>query len=151
MPKAVVYNLEVVQVYEQHRNLAASPVGTNYGVLEAVHEQRSIRQPGKQIVERLMLQLLLEDFALGDVPKGDYGAHYLAILEDRVARVLDRKAPAVLSPKHFVVPAMSGPGRKRRVDRTLFAGIGSSVRFRVVHKVVHWSVQEILGAPPRHI
>src|SRR5215203_4790250 len=98
-----------------------------------------------------MLQLLLEGFALGDVPKGDYGAHYLAILEDRGARVLDRKAPAVLPPKHFVVPAMSGPGRKRRVDRTLCAGIGSSVRFRVVQEGVHWPAQELLGAPPRHM
>src|SRR5688500_15141259 len=98
-----------------------------------------------------MVQLLLEGFALGDVPKGDYGAHYLAILEDRGTRVLDRKARAILTPIHFDVHTMSGPGRKRRVDRTLFAGIGRSVRFRVVHEAVHWSVQEILGAPPRHI
>src|ERR671933_1346662 len=36
-------------------------------MLEAIHEQRSVRQPGERIVERLMVQLLLEGFALGDV------------------------------------------------------------------------------------
>src|SRR5215210_8823305 len=98
-----------------------------------------------------MVQLLLEGFALGDVPKGDHGAHYLAILEDWGARVLDWEARAVLPPKHFVVPAMSVPGRKHRVDRALCAGIGSSVRFRVVQEVVHWPAQKLLGAPPRHM
>src|SRR5215210_5368935 len=139
MPKAVFYDLEVVQVCKQHRDLAAPPIGTSQGVFEAVHEQRPVRQSGKQIVERLMLQLLLEGLALGDVPEGDHGACYLAILSDRGARVLDREARAVLPPKHLVVPAMSDPGRKRRVDRTLFAGIGRSVQFRVVNEAVYWS------------
>src|SRR5215218_2585139 len=132
MPKTVVYNLEVVQIREQHHDLAASPVGTDEGVFEAIHEQRAVRQPGKQIVERLMLQLLLEGFAFSDVPKGDHGAHYLAILEDRVARVLDREARAVLPPKHLDIPTVSGPILERRIDRALFAKIGSAVRFRVV-------------------
>jgi hypothetical protein len=68
MPKAVIYNLEVVQVHEQNRDLAGSPVGTSQGAFEAIYEQRPVRQPGDQIVECLMLQLLLEGFAFGDVP-----------------------------------------------------------------------------------
>src|SRR3712207_6161900 len=89
MPKAIVYDLEVVQVCKEHRDLGAPPIGTSQGVFEAVHEQCSVRQPGKQIVERLMLQLLLEGFTLSDVSKGDHDAHYLAVLEDRGAHVLD--------------------------------------------------------------
>src|SRR5688572_16534425 len=51
VPKAVVYNLEVVKVCKQHRDLGASPIGTSYGAFEAIHEQRPVRQSGKQIVE----------------------------------------------------------------------------------------------------
>src|SRR5215217_1669238 len=38
VPKAVVYDLEVVQIHEQHRDLAAPPIGTSYGAFEAIHE-----------------------------------------------------------------------------------------------------------------
>ena len=78
-------------------------------MFEAIHEQRPVWQTTERIVKRLMVQLLLEGFALGDVPKGNHGAHYLAILEDRAARVLDREACAVLPPKHLVVPTVSDP------------------------------------------
>src|ERR671917_1630217 len=70
MAQRVVDNLEVVQVHEQHRELALSPPRANQGMLQAVHEQGTVGQPGQPVVECLILQPLLEGFALGDVVDG---------------------------------------------------------------------------------
>ena len=139
VPQAVVYDLEVVQVRKQHRDLVAPPIRTNKGVFEAVHEQRSIRQTAERIVKRLMAELLLEGFAFSDVLEGHHRTYYFVVLEDRRAQVFDREARAVLPPKDLVVPTMYGPDPQRCVDRALFARIGGSVRFGVVQDVVYLS------------
>src|SRR5215218_2713184 len=96
MPKTVVYNLEVVQVHEQHRDLAASPVDTDEGVFEAIHEQRAVRQPGKQIVERLIAELLYEGFAFGDVPGVDHHTPHSRVVEQVVYDMLEVAPRAIL-------------------------------------------------------
>src|SRR3712207_5393207 len=117
MPKTVVYNLEVVQVHEQHGDRVASPLRTTRGVFEAIHEQRPVRQPSERIVERLMVQLLLEGFAFSDILEDHHCARHLAILEYWGAQVFDREARAVLPPEHLVIPTVSDSTFERRIDR----------------------------------
>jgi hypothetical protein len=88
VPQAIVRDFEVVQVHEQHRNLAASPIRTTQGVFEAIHEQRSVRQTAERIVKRLMAELLLQGLALGYVPGGDHHAPYSRVVEQVVYDVL---------------------------------------------------------------
>src|SRR5690242_6331746 len=57
MAVAVVDQLEVVEVEEQHRYLAAAP---GEGVREPIHEQHAIREAGEGVVEGLVLELLLQ-------------------------------------------------------------------------------------------
>src|SRR3712207_855487 len=96
MSKAVIYNLEVVHVREEHRNLGASPIGTSQGVFEAIHEQRSVRQPGKQIVERLMAKLLYQVFAFGDVPGVDHHTPHSRVVKQVVYDMLEVAPRAIL-------------------------------------------------------
>src|SRR5215203_6857922 len=96
MPKAVVYNLEVVKVCKQHRDPGASPVGASQGAFEAIHEQRPVRQPGKQIVERLIAELLYQGFALGDVPGVDHHTLHSRVVEQVVYDMLEVAPGAIL-------------------------------------------------------
>src|ERR671910_3764126 len=96
MPKAVVYNLEVVKVCKQHRDPGASPGGASQGAFEAIHEQRPVRQPGKQIVECLIAELLYQGFAFGDVPGVDHHASHSRVVEQVVYDVLEVAPRAVL-------------------------------------------------------
>src|SRR5215217_835986 len=150
MPETVVYDLEGVQIDEQHRDTAAPAIGTSRGAFEAIHEQRPVWQPGERIVERLMVQLLFEGFTLGDVLEGHYRAPYLAVLEYGAAHVFDRKARAVLPPEDFVIPTVGGSILECRMNRALFARIGRAVRFRVVENVVLGEANKLFGLPPRH-
>jgi hypothetical protein len=65
----VVDRLEVVQVHEQDRHRQVGPRQALQRVLDAVAEQRSVREPRDRVVERLVRQLLLECLALRDVPR----------------------------------------------------------------------------------
>ena len=67
MPEAVVDQLELVEVQEEHRDRGSATVGDREGVLEAIEEEVSVRQPGEGIVERLVLGALLGRPALDGV------------------------------------------------------------------------------------
>ena len=60
MAEGVVDRLEVVDVHEQHRDGFAVALLALDGVQHAVAEQRPVREVGDGVVERLVLQLLLE-------------------------------------------------------------------------------------------
>jgi hypothetical protein len=51
--QGVVYDLELVQFHEEHRDRVALPTCPGQGVFEAVQEQGSVRQSGQGVVERL--------------------------------------------------------------------------------------------------
>ena len=53
----VVDRLEVVEVHEEDGNLLGSAAE---GVLQPVVEERAVRQPGERVVQRAVLELLLE-------------------------------------------------------------------------------------------
>jgi hypothetical protein len=56
MPEGVVYDLEVVQVHEQQRNLALpAPFGAPQGLPESIHEEAPVGQVSEQVVKRLVL------------------------------------------------------------------------------------------------
>ena len=65
--EAVVDVLEVVEVEEQHRHRPLVAAAPDERVLDAVAEQRAVRQPGERVVEGLVLEFVLEGLALGDV------------------------------------------------------------------------------------
>ena len=56
----VVDALEVVDVDEQHRGVAALAVRQRERVLDAVAAERAVRQPGQRVVQRLVAHLLLD-------------------------------------------------------------------------------------------
>ena len=62
----VVDVLEVVEVDEQRRARRAVAPAADQELLDAVHDQRPVRQVGQRVVQRLMAQLL---GALGDQPQ----------------------------------------------------------------------------------
>ena len=67
----VVDNLEVVEVQEQHGERLAVLAPPPERVLDAIAEQRPVREVGNRIVEGLIGELLLELLALGDVAQVD--------------------------------------------------------------------------------
>ena len=81
MTKAVVHGLEVVEVEEQHRHSARALLADVERMLDAVREQRPVREPGERVVERLMAQLLLGFPASRDIEQ--------VALENRLALVRD--------------------------------------------------------------
>ena len=53
MPEAVVDELELVDVEEQDGDLFLRALGARKSVVEAVDEERTVRQPGERIGQRL--------------------------------------------------------------------------------------------------
>ena len=74
VPEAVVDRLEAIQVQQEDRRSAARARGTRERVIDAVAEDRAVRQPGERIVERLVRQLLLEELPVGDVARVEHEA-----------------------------------------------------------------------------
>ena len=85
--EAVVDGLEVVEVDEQHGELAAVALEPRRRVVDAVAEQRLVGEAGQRVVERLVGQLVLEPAVLGDVAEAPDPADDLAVdpLRQRVA------------------------------------------------------------------
>ena len=85
--EAVVHGLEVVEVDEQHGEVAAVALEPRRRVLDAVAEQRLVREPGERVVERLVRELVLEPAVLGDVAEAPHPADDFAVdaLRQRVA------------------------------------------------------------------
>ena len=67
MPIRVIERLEVVQVHEQQRAIAATALARSHRLAQSVLEQATIGQFGKRVIERQLLHLVLHLFALGDV------------------------------------------------------------------------------------
>jgi hypothetical protein len=77
--EAVVDRLEVVQVEEEDRQAAVTPVRTHERVLDPVTEQRLVGELGEGVVERLVGELGLETLVLGDVAEAPDPAHDSAV------------------------------------------------------------------------
>ena len=60
MAEAVVDDLEAVEVEPEHGGGAAVAGGERERVMDAVDEQRAVRQPGERVVQRAVARLLLE-------------------------------------------------------------------------------------------
>ena len=67
MTKGVVYDLEAIEIHEQHGYPFVPPPGAPQGLPEAVHEELAVREVGQGIVECLVMQALLQGLALGKV------------------------------------------------------------------------------------
>src|ERR671910_2959902 len=65
-------------------------------MFQAIHEQRAVRQPGKQIVERLITELLYQGFAFGDVPGVDHHTPHSRVVEQVVYDMLKIAPRAIL-------------------------------------------------------
>ena len=63
----VVDGLEAVEVDKCDGDSFVAPASELERVIEALHEQLAVRQSGQSVVERGVLELLLEHPALGDV------------------------------------------------------------------------------------
>ena len=57
--EAVVDELELVEVEEEHRDRGLAPAGDREGVLEPVEEEVAVGQAGERVVEGLVLGALL--------------------------------------------------------------------------------------------
>ena len=65
--EAVVDRLEVVEIDEDHRELAVVAPAARERQRQAILEQRPVGEAGEVVVERLVAKLLLERHALRDV------------------------------------------------------------------------------------
>src|SRR5215204_7506221 len=65
-------------------------------MFQAIHEQRAVRQPGKQIVERLITELLYQGFAFGDVPGVDHHTPHSRVVDQVVYDMLKVAPGAIL-------------------------------------------------------
>src|ERR1700734_1950539 len=91
----VVDVLEVVEIQHQHRIATDTSGESLVRMLEAIPEQRSIRQAGEGVMERLVLELALQPDTVGDIAGAD--DHGGDTIKDRLASVhLDvEHAPAL--------------------------------------------------------
>ena len=67
--EAVVDDLEIVEVEEQHGQRGGAAPGPNQRLLHAVGEEKSVGEPGQRVVVREVLETLLGLLPLGDVPE----------------------------------------------------------------------------------
>ena len=119
--EAVVDGLEVVEVDEQHRELAAVALEPGRGVVDAVAEQRLVGEPGQRVVERLVRELVLEPAMLGDVAEAPHAPDDLAVdalregvaLEDAPVLELERVVALRLRARRRA----PGPWRRMPPDR----------------------------------
>src|SRR5215211_4333379 len=106
-------------------------------MFEALHEQRPVRQPGEQIVERLITELLYQGFAFGDVPGVDHHSPYSRVVEQVVYDML-KVAPRAVLVGHSELQG--------RVKPRSFQDLGERVQ-RLLH-VVWMDRAECIGPYP---
>ena len=90
--EAVVYQLEVVQVDEEHRQAGAGALGVGDADAQMLLEQRSVRQVGEFVVHCLVSQP-----GLGVLERGDVEGDTVDVLQ--LIAVVD-PAPVALHPAH---------------------------------------------------
>ena len=93
MAQGVVYDLELVQVHEQHGNPVPLPPGALQGVPEAVHNELAVGEVGQGIVESLVYEAFLGLPALGYIPPNRL------VLDDVTINVEDSRV-GPLQPAH---------------------------------------------------
>ena len=81
MPEAVVDGLEVVEVDEQHGDVGEAALRTHERVLDAIREQRAVREVGDRIMEGLVLELVLEGLALAHVAAVEHDAANVLVVQ----------------------------------------------------------------------
>ena len=99
MAQRIVDRLEVVEVHEQDRHRQVVARQALQRVLDAVAEQRAVGEPGDRVVEGLVRELLLEGFALRDVPGVEDDPLHVGIVHQVGAERLDVE-PEVVSMPH---------------------------------------------------
>src|ERR671913_669247 len=88
-------------------------------MFQAIHEQRAVRQPGEQIVEHLITELLYHGFAFGDVPGVDHHTLHSRVVEQVVYDML-KVAPRAILVGHSELQG--------RVKPRSFQDLGESVQ-----------------------
>ena len=92
----VVERLEVVQVQEHHRRVAAPAVAADHRVAQAVEQQAPVRQHGQRIVEREGADLPLRFLTQGDIAEVPDPPHDLVAQALRIGVTLEHAAVAKL-------------------------------------------------------
>ena len=86
LSERVVDLLEIVEVEDHHREQAPAAVGARDSMVQAVGQQRPIRQPGERFVVREARERLLRPLALGDLgTDAAVAAERAGTVEDRLA------------------------------------------------------------------
>ena len=93
--EAVVDRLEVVEIDEDHRELAVVAPAARERQRQAILEQRPVGEAGEVVVERLVAELLLERDAIGDVAEVEQDPVDQRIADVVVRDHLDRSIVAV--------------------------------------------------------
>ncbi len=96
MPETVVDRLEVVEIEDEHRDVAVLLRPASECVLDAIGEQSSVREARQRVVERLVPELVLRFPPGGDVEE-------VALQHASAVRILD-DARLVVDPDHASVP-----------------------------------------------
>ena len=93
--EAVIDRLEVVEIDEDHRELAVVAPAARERQRQAILEQRPVGEAGELVVERLVAELVLERHALGDVAEVEQDPVDQWIADVVVRDHLDRSILAV--------------------------------------------------------
>ena len=81
MSETVVDRLEVVEIQEQHGHRVEATVAPVHGMGEPVEEQGAVRQTGEGVMERLMIELLLQRTPLGHVSTVEHDRAHVGLIE----------------------------------------------------------------------
>ena len=86
MAERVVDRLEVVEIEEQH---GGRPVSARHSGLDPLGEERAVRQPGEDVVERLVAQPLLQIGHLGQrALEPSVLEHHARVADERLEQAL---------------------------------------------------------------
>ena len=144
MAEAVVDRLEAVDVDRDDRDAAFDPPGAREGVLEPIHEERAVGQPGQGVVEGLVGELLLELLALGRVARVEDDAADARVGEQVVRDRLE-VAPAAIA---VAQPELDSPVRAPRLGERLEEGVQPRRVLRVNDVVEVAALQLVGGVAP---
>ena len=99
VPMGVVDVLEVVKIKHHHRHQLSGAISPRQRLVRPILEQRAIGQTGEAVVEGLLLQLLLEVPAVGDVTHGEDDPSHVWVGEQVLGDDLERTVGAVGMPE----------------------------------------------------
>ncbi len=109
-----------------------------------------VADPGTQLLVGLA-QLVLHLAPLGDVGEGDHRTTVETLVDDRVARVLDREGATVRPLEDLLHDCRRDAVDKRAMDRTLLQRVGRTVGTAVqVRELVDVLADEVRGVVAEH-